>query len=280
MSVAVNKFKRPTYYVVGGDTRVSAMMGIYGYDRVDSIHQALVVVFSGGPDINPLLYGQAPNKTVSMSLARDRLDLAAIRETNDDQILVGICRGGQLLNVVCGYGSLYQNVNNHALSMMKNSYHAAHVLDKDVTKKDILVTSTHHQMMIPGHSANILMTAREATLLYGQSAEAPLVRRNLTDLFDGDKNVDVEACHYWSANNNGVLCYQPHPEYMSDPTNDDNTRTFFELLEGFCVPSGYMQQIVEAREERLTSFQKKRAEMIESLAATNEGNACSHMGHC
>jgi putative glutamine amidotransferase len=74
-------------------------------DRVDA------VVFAGGSDLDPQLYGeQAHPQTTGLRPERDAAELPLMRSALDrDLPLLGICRGMQLLSVVCG-GSLEQHL--------------------------------------------------------------------------------------------------------------------------------------------------------------------------
>jgi putative glutamine amidotransferase len=70
------------------------------------------LVFCGShADVDPAMYGERPRAELrAPDLARDRSDAAALRlALRDDVPLVGVCRGGQLLNVVLG-GTLFQDL--------------------------------------------------------------------------------------------------------------------------------------------------------------------------
>jgi putative glutamine amidotransferase len=69
------------------------------------------IVLTGGLDINPAAYGEAPHPTVNL-LPRERqdFDFAVAREALRRRLpLLGICLGAQELNVVLG-GSLVQDI--------------------------------------------------------------------------------------------------------------------------------------------------------------------------
>lgn len=74
-------------------------------DRVDAL------VLTGGADVDPLSYGEAPARhTSAPSLQRDAWELALAREAvRRDIPLLAICRGLQILNVALG-GSLHQHL--------------------------------------------------------------------------------------------------------------------------------------------------------------------------
>ena len=72
------------------------------------------LLVSGGPDVGPALYGQAPAGAVDIDAARDELELAALAVADARGVpVLGICRGLQMLNIHAG-GSLLQHVDGHA----------------------------------------------------------------------------------------------------------------------------------------------------------------------
>jgi putative glutamine amidotransferase len=72
------------------------------------------LLFSGGADIDPALYGEAPAGTTDVDHDRDALELAAWHEAERRSVpVLGICRGLQAINVFSG-GKLLQDVPSHA----------------------------------------------------------------------------------------------------------------------------------------------------------------------
>lgn len=125
------------YFIVGGsrygEPRVLAN---YGYEQVYVMADADFVVFTGGADINPALYGEKSHHTVYFNQARDDHEVAEyIRATSLGKALLGICRGAQLLNVMAG-GALYQDISHP-------SYHEI-VTDSG---ERFMSNSVHHQML-------------------------------------------------------------------------------------------------------------------------------------
>lgn len=84
---------------------------------VDTLHALLErldgVVFPGGADVNPDLYGQIREPRTEVVDELDRLELDLARWALRTELpTLGICRGQQLLNVALG-GSLVQHVDAH-----------------------------------------------------------------------------------------------------------------------------------------------------------------------
>ena len=81
----------------------------------DDINQFMDIcdgfLFTGGPDINPFLFGEDTHlKCGNISAARDHLEFRLLSAAMDaGKPIFGICRGVQVLNVGLG-GSLYQDI--------------------------------------------------------------------------------------------------------------------------------------------------------------------------
>ncbi|MBI2323146.1 MAG: gamma-glutamyl-gamma-aminobutyrate hydrolase family protein, partial [Chloroflexi bacterium] len=75
------------------------------YERLDGL------LLTGGPDVHPRHYGEEGRPACGrIDEPLDRVELALLRwALADDLPALGICRGMQLLNVVCG-GTLYQDL--------------------------------------------------------------------------------------------------------------------------------------------------------------------------
>ena len=189
---------------------------------VRSISDADVVLFTGGPDINPTLYGENRLDTTKFNDERDELDLQAWGQTLPHQVVVGICRGAQLLNVMCG-GSLWQHVDGH---------HTPHYITDRMTGNRIWATSTHHQAMIPGQDAEVVATSSNCTVKLAHGAEWERRDRfkNPNVVFEDGDHIDYEVLRYPDRN---VMCFQPHPEHVGA---QPGLRTyFFNQLEITCL---------------------------------------------
>lgn len=190
-------------YIVGKDNLVGKFLTKHKdlFTLVNDIALARVVVFTGGADINPILYNEDPIKECgAINHKRDQLEVDVWDKTEKPPFIkIGICRGAQFLNVMNG-GSLWQHVNNHGRS---------HPLDLHETKsfrrKGIIayksVTSTHHQMMRPSvhNAAEVIGNIRLSTLRKADRSE------HMGNIWN-----DPEIIFYPNTNS---LCFQPHPEY-------------------------------------------------------------------
>lgn len=183
-------------FVEGNNPAISQMFTKRGWTVVSNDVDADLICFSGGSDVSPMLYGERKEAATQCDPIRDQRCSDLFLDWVGTKPMVGICRGGQFLNVMCG-GSLDQDVESHTKS------HTAKVVD---TGQIVEVTSTHHQMMIECKAhAEVLLTASEW----------------------GDR--DVEAVYYEEDN---CLCFQPHPEFCD--IESDCTNLFFEFVENYC----------------------------------------------
>lgn len=135
-----------------------------------------LVVFTGGSDVSPWLYGEK-NTTSYTNQNRDiREVLWYHRFLNTPK--VGICRGGQFLFVMNG-GKMDQHIDGHGNShRLKYHLWTPEGLDNSVT-------STHHQHMANPHA--------------NQSVLASNPRDGVNEIV-------------WSGYSQS-LSFQPHPEY-------------------------------------------------------------------
>lgn len=116
------------------------------------------IILTGGQDIHPMFYNEEMDKNianVNKEVDEYQIKITKLALEKDIPIL-GICRGIQLLNVVCG-GSLYQDINNYNKNVLKHSqdakrYEVAHKIkiEKDsilykLYQDELWVNSYHHQ---------------------------------------------------------------------------------------------------------------------------------------
>lgn len=219
-----------TFHMPRSDYMTRQMFLKRGFTET-KLEDALIVCFTGGADINPFLYGEKRRKETYVDFASDFKDIRALKYTSLWQFKVGICRGGQFLNVMYG-GRMYQHVTDHASIGLHPIYN---MIDKG--DNPVMVTSTHHQMMIPGELGHVLYATNKAMSKYTDTEEHhynPVARAQEFD----DTEVVVYPDH-------GVLCFQPHPEYIQKG-NEGCTDLFFKLIEQYCLSDTEAQEMRKA----------------------------------
>ncbi|WP_328975486.1 gamma-glutamyl-gamma-aminobutyrate hydrolase family protein [Streptomyces canus] len=108
------------------------------------------LVVAGGPDVEPVHYGAAPDpRTGPPARARDTWELALIRAALAAGVpLLGICRGMQLLNVALG-GTLVQHIDGHAEVPGVFGHHPVKPVPgtvySDLAPEETSVPTYHHQ---------------------------------------------------------------------------------------------------------------------------------------
>jgi putative glutamine amidotransferase len=108
------------------------------------------LVVAGGPDVEPVHYGAAPDpRTGPPARARDTWELALIRAALAAGVpLLGICRGMQLLNVALG-GTLVQHIDGHAEVPGVFGHHPVKPVPGtvygDLAPEETSVPTFHHQ---------------------------------------------------------------------------------------------------------------------------------------
>lgn len=204
---------KPKVYIPGGDSGVVELFhDVYGCERTTDLDSAELVCFTGGADVDPELYNEKRIAQTQCRRSRDDVEIQIYESALYLKIpMIGICRGGQFLNVMNG-GKLWQDVNNHGRS---------HICRDLLTQELHCVTSTHHQMMRHGKNGHVVATAELATR-YQNSTYTLHQPMNLPRT-----HWDEEIVWYPQTM---CLCFQPHPEYLETVSC---TKYFTELLERF-----------------------------------------------
>jgi gamma-glutamyl-gamma-aminobutyrate hydrolase PuuD len=162
---------------------------------VTNLGSADLILFAGGEDVHPNLYGQHVGQWTHTNPLRDIGEsyIFQYAQRNRKKIL-GICRGSQFVTVMSG-GNLLQHVPEHGVP------HTAFLSNGKV----ITVASTHHQMMNP------YVLSRDEYKLIGVS------KKRIDSYMDGDNEVvpleedflEPEIVYYPKTN---ALAIQGHPE--------------------------------------------------------------------
>lgn len=197
----------PKVVIINGNGQYAEMFKRMGWEvgSIKDFFTADLIQFTGGEDVTPMLYGEGVHPKTCHNERRDLEEAGYFAFAQRNKIcMAGICRGGQFLNVMNG-GKMYQHVNGHAKGREHN-------LEDRLSGEQLSVTSTHHQMMIPGYNGEIIAVAYESK-----------VKESYDSVFLANE-ADVEVVYY---DNTKSLCFQPHPEFY----NADSTRDYyFELL--------------------------------------------------
>lgn len=207
-------------YVHGpGAFAYQAMFLGAGFKGTPDLDKADIVCFTGGEDVSPALYGEGQlrigNRDMSFCNANrdDRDAIIHGYAVANKQLQIGICRGGQFLNVMNG-GKMWQHVDGHA--------GGPHDLIDTITGEVVRVSSTHHQMMRPGDDAEILAVAREAKFKMAEKDRWQLENK---DKLPDEWYDDIEVLWYPGTRS---LCFQPHPEFGGV---DECRKYFMSLVE-------------------------------------------------
>ena len=63
----------------------------------DNLEEADIVMFTGGEDVDPSLYGCEKHPTTYSNIARDLEEKAVFEKVRSDQLCVGVCRGLRIM---------------------------------------------------------------------------------------------------------------------------------------------------------------------------------------
>jgi GMP synthase-like glutamine amidotransferase len=160
-----------------------------------------LIVFTGGSDIDPKMYGEDPHITTKPNIHRDIGEAKVYYSALEAGVpMLGICRGAQLLTVLNG-GSLIQNINKH-------SDDSGHIIEtklpsNSIGSKTMLfnVSSTHHQMMYPW------VLPLEAYSVLGWA-------KGLSDKYDGVPEYEIERGIY---DNKKIASMRTKGNYVLEP---------------------------------------------------------------
>lgn len=183
-------------YVAGDEYEQAAFADMFVQAccrKAKSPLEADLVVFTGGADVDPALYGEKAHPLTHFRPERDESDIKLYKLCVDNGIpMFGVCRGAQFGHVMNG-GKLFQHVDGH------NGDHSIYdVIGKRVIHK---VSSVHHQMVRRHTGMTVLAENGSATVRWMNDKEK----------IEGHV-MDVEAFFYRDTCFLGV---QGHPEYKN-----------------------------------------------------------------
>ena len=187
-------------YVVGEAKHYADF--IEGANLVDEISEADIVVFTGGEDVTPSLYGASLHPKTFCNPLRDKSEISVFNSIRPNQMVIGVCRGSQLLCMLNG-GKLVQHVTGHGLFHTHSIYNVE-------TGTCYEITSTHHQMQYPYN-----LDGKDYSLLYiSTSNRSTDYEGDCIDSKELKSKGEPEIVLYHKENFPKCLAIQGHPEYM------------------------------------------------------------------
>lgn len=183
-------------FVVGGSTYYASFLT--DVELTDKLSEADIVLFTGGEDVTPSVYGCRKHLRTYCNLERDTREKEIFKKIRPDQFVLGICRGSQFLCAMNG-GILIQDCTGHAIGR-------THAITNGTVEYQI--TSTHHQMQFPFY-----LDKKDYDLLYWAEF--------IGDRHSGDK-IDIslmdgkepEIVLYHKQGFPNCLAVQGHPEMI------------------------------------------------------------------
>lgn len=196
-----------SFYISGGNRYgESFVLQRAGFIPALSLEAADIVVFTGGADINPAIYGETAHPTTYFGDERDQREIADYKKAVEQgKAMLGICRGAQLLNCLAG-GSLFQHIQHPGF----------HEIVTDEGER-FMSNSVHHQMLRVGEGAIIKAWAEDLSpfhehMLDGQIVNVEHVAREPEIVIYPERR---------------MVLVQGHPEFNA---NDEELTRFREFV--------------------------------------------------
>lgn len=175
---------------------------VENYTKLDKKTLPLVdlIIFTGGEDVHPAMYGENLGKYTHTNESRDILERKAFdfqRSFHNKIPKLGICRGAQMLTVLSG-GRLIQHVLNH-----NNSRHLIELRNGN----HLEIPSDHHQMMFPYY----LNSDKYELLGWSERFMSNIYFNGNNENIELPKGfLEPEIVYYKNTNS---FCIQAHPEW-------------------------------------------------------------------
>lgn len=168
-----------------------------------------LVVFTGGDDVTPALYGAVADPRTCNSIKRDKIEVAVFEQAQKYDIpKVGICRGAQFLCVMAG-GKLVQDLSGHY-----SPHHLRYCIKGgSVVTSPEAVSSSHHQNQhpfnLPHEEYQVLAWSDEARSTHYSFGDHAVT----ADQANPSLCMEVDCCYYPKIR---ALAMQYHPEWMEE----------------------------------------------------------------
>lgn len=78
-------------FVVGGSIHYANW--IRDVELVNNLQKAQIVLFTGGEDVDPSMYGCKKHPSTWSNIARDLKEKEVFENINPNQLMIGVCRG-------------------------------------------------------------------------------------------------------------------------------------------------------------------------------------------
>lgn len=194
--------------IAGGGVPVLALGG----DFAELARRCDGVLFTGGDDVDPALFGEEKvNDTVSVTPRRDEAELALFRAFfSAGKPIFGICRGIQLINVALG-GSLWQDIPSQQPSELVHRKGAVHPVKTECGSRiaglfgpSFMSNSYHHQSVKrPGEGMRVTACAPDGIVECIEHESLPVMgvqfhpERMTGPWLRGDLPDTARLCELW-----------------------------------------------------------------------------------
>lgn len=185
--------KKLKVYLVQGWTEYARWLS--NIEIVKKVEDADIVIFEGGEDVHPSMYGErAHHPQTAPNLSRDLEELRIYkRAVRLGKHIIGICRGAQFICAMQNRGRLVQHQQNQYTHKIKT-----------FDGKELEINSTHHQAQYPYEMD------KEDYKILGWSENISMFHQ------DGDQRElaperECEIVHYPKVKGLGI---QHHPEML------------------------------------------------------------------
>ena len=182
-----------------------------------------LIVFTGGSDVDPSTYNEDNTDSYGTDIARDKIEVGIYEKCLEKGIpMVGICRGGQLLNVLNG-GKMIQDLSPRISGVVKSIFHYTKPSDGTLASKVCYLNVDHHQGMIKNSKAS----------------QKNYITHRVNPLGNDFGVSTIDYGFYYK--DTMSFCFQPHPEWGKDCANN-----FFLLLDSFYEEIGVKKPTIKA----------------------------------
>ena len=184
-----------------------------------------LLVFTGGSDVSPSVYGEKAHPSTFANPRRDAVEVPLAKEAIAQGIpIAGICRGSQLMCALAG-GRLVQDISGHGRP------HPVIARYPGGEVEEISVSSSHHQMqypfVLPEDDYDVLAWSKEPLSYYYRFGDEEILRHQ------AKSQLKMEPDVVWYPKIK-ALAAQYHPEWME--RNSDGFKYFQLLVDHYLVP--------------------------------------------